>query len=334
MGIAGFSSLTLKVTGVTLVAGLLSSTPTYAALSLLEAAAGGGGAGYAGGTPGDAGQVTTSGDNGGGPGGGAGGVAGLGGAGGTGDDGNFNGGGGAGFLGNGGDGVGSGPFVEGGSGDGGLGPPTFAGGLGGNVAGGPANGGFGGGCGGGWQGGGGGGGYSGGGGGDGITAGGGGGGSYVSPSGTLVTATAGVNGVANGSGGAGANGEVEIGSVVFSYTGSIQNYIIPTTGVYEIQAWGAQGGSGATSGDIGGYGAYVDALFDLTAGTDLEIVVGGAGLTGDFDGFFAGGGGGGSFVYTGVIPEPSTWVLMAVGFAGLAFASYRKTHGRLAPAKA
>ena len=191
---------------------------------------------------------------------------------------------------------------------------SLAGGLGGNGFPQNSNGGFGGG---------GGGGYSGGGGGDGVTDGGG-GGSYVSPSGSLITATAGANGVANGSGGAGLDGEVEIGSVVFSYTGGIQNYIVPTTGVYDIQAWGAQGGSGASSGDIGGFGAYLDAAFELTAGTDLMIVVGGAGSTGDFDDLWAGGGGGGSFVYSGAVPEPSTWAMMLLGFAGLGLAGYRR----------
>jgi hypothetical protein len=140
--------------------------------------------------------------------------------------------------------------------------------------------------------------------------------------------------VPNGSGGAGSDGEVEIGAVVFSYTGSIQNYIVPSTGMYEVQVWGAQGGSGLSGGDIGGYGAYLNAVFDLTAGTDLKIVVGGAGSSGDFDGFWGGGGGGGSFVYTGAVPEPSTWALMAVGFAGLAFAGYRRTRGRLTAAEA
>jgi len=336
MNISGHSSLALTVAGVSLAAGLLSSTPSYAALTLLEVAAGGGGAGYSLGTPGDPGQITTSGDPGGGPGGGAGGVGGLGGAGGTGSGGNYNGGGGGGWLGNGTAGLGTFPTpgLEDAAGQGGFGPPSFAGGLGGNGFPQDSNGGFGGGGGGGWQGGGGGGGYSGGGGGDGVTAGGGGGGSYLSPSGSLVTATPGVNGTPNGSGGAGLNGEVEIDGIVFSYTGSIQDYVIPTTGTYSIEAWGAQGGSGNTDADIGGYGAYLDAVFSLTAGTDLKIVVGGAGSTGDFDGYWGGGGGGGSFIYTGAVPEPSTWALMAIGFAGLGFAGYRKTRGRLAAAAA
>lgn len=340
MNVPNPSSSISKVAVVSLTAGLFCSTPSYAAVTLLEAAGGGGGALFSlgGGPPpaGGPGQVTTSGGSAIGPGGGAGGVGGLGGEGGAAPA-DFNGAGGGGWLGPGINGVGSGPLLPNGSGYGGLGPPTFAGGLGGNVPGGPDNGGFGGGGGGGAGGGGGGGGYSGGGGGSEDGGGvGGGGGSYVSPLGTLVTAAAGVNGVDNGLGRAGANGEVEIDGIVFNYTGTIQNYVVPTTGVYDIQAWGAQGGSAAFPIDIGGYGAYIDADFYLTAGMDLEIVVGGAGLGVPFtsgDGFFSGGGGGGSFVWT-VIPEPSTWTLMFTGFAGLAFASYRRTRGRLTQVKA
>jgi hypothetical protein len=132
------------------------------------------------------------------------------------------------------------------------------------------------------------------------------------------------------------DGEVEINGIpdpVFGYTGGIQNYVVPSMDVYTIQAWGAQGGS-ITPSHIGGYGAYLDASFFLTAGTDLEIVVGGTGLTGLPFKETGGGGGGGSFIYTAAIPEPSTWALMAVGFAALAFAGYRKTRGCLAPAKA
>jgi hypothetical protein len=66
-----------------------------------------------------------------------------------------------------------------------------------------------------------------------------------------------------------------------------------------------------------------EGTFFLTAGTTLDIVAGGAGLTGDFGGIWGGGGGGGSFVFTAV-PEPSTWAMMVAGFAFLGFAGYRK----------
>jgi hypothetical protein len=252
---------------------LAVSTRAASASTLLIAAGGGGGAGYCCGTPGDAGQVDTAGDAGGGPGGGAGGVGGTGGGGGFGDGGIYNGGG-AGFSGAGGDGAGTypAPGVEGAAGLGGQTAPTFAGGLGGNENAQTANGGYGG-------------------GGDGVTAGGGGGGgSYIDPSLTFLNATAGLNGNANGSGGTATDGLVVINGTNFSYTGALQTYVVPTTGLYDIADFGAQGGSGDTAGDIGGYGAYIEGLDFLTAGTTLDIVVGGGGLTGDFDGAWGGGG--------------------------------------------
>jgi len=156
----------------------------------LLVAGGGGGAAYIGGNGGN-GQITTFGQTGFGTDGGAGGTAGSGGTGGS--DSAYNGGGGGGWLNNG--TGGSGGITES-SGPGGNGLPTFIGGSGNgcpaNTPTGCTNGGFGGGGAGGWQGGGGGGGYSGGGGGDGIPgSGGGGGGSYIDPSFTNVTMTAG-----------------------------------------------------------------------------------------------------------------------------------------------
>ena len=209
--------------------------------------------------------------------------------------------------------------VEGAAGLGGQTGPSWAGGLGGSVDGQTANGGFGGG--GGWQG---------GGGGDGaIAAIGGGGGSYVAAFGTILSETAGVNGIANGAGGAGNNGFVSIGGLVFTYTGALQTYMVATSGFYEIIADGAQGGSGSTSGDVGGYGADIEASFFLSAGTVLDIIVGGAGNTGDFNiddftGLWAGGGGGGSFIYeASAIPEPSALAVMSFGVAAMAFAGGR-----------
>ena len=65
----------------------------------------------------------------------------------------------------------------------------------------------------------------------------------------------------------------------------------------------AQGGPGDASS--GGLGAVIGGTVSLTAGTQLEIVVGGAGLTGNFGTLWGGGGGGGSFVFvSGAAPAP------------------------------
>lgn len=72
------------------------------------------------------------------------------------------------------------------------------------------------------------------------------------------------------------------------------SFTVATTGLYEIDASGAEGGS-STGGRftyIGGQGYGVAGVFGLTAGEVLDIAVGGRGQ----DGFYSGGGGGGSFV--------------------------------------
>jgi hypothetical protein len=79
----------------------------------------------------------------------------------------------------------------------------------------------------------------------------------------------------------------------FNYTGSLQTFVVPTTGVYDITAFGAVGGNGA--GGTGGSGAEIGGLVDLYAGTTLTILVGGIGATNNR----AVGGGGGSFVALG-----------------------------------
>ncbi len=91
--------------------------------------------------------------------------------------------------------------------------------------------------------------------------------------------------------------------VTFSYTGGFQSYTASTTGLYNILAFGAQGGSG--SGGFGGGGADIGADFTLTAGEVLRIAVGGTGSGGD-----TGGGGGGSFV---VGPNNTALVIAAGG---------------------
>ena len=152
------------------------------------------------------------------------------------------------------------------------------------------NGGFGGGGGSGNAGGGGGGGYSGGGGGN--FGGGGGGGSYLNPAMRDTIETPDFNGVA-GAGTSLSNGYVIVGLTVFDSSGAVVEYTIPTTGLYYVAAVGAQGGAGfGGGGDEAGVGGSVP----LDAGTELDIVAGGAGKN-NFINLFNGGGGGGSFVW-------------------------------------
>jgi len=78
----------------------------------------------------------------------------------------------------------------------------------------------------------------------------------------------------------------------FDYTGQIEIVTVGVSGYYDITADGAQGGTG-TSNAHGGLGAMASGEIFLTAGAQLEIVVGGMGGSSGSDG---GGGGGGSFV--------------------------------------
>jgi hypothetical protein len=81
-------------------------------------------------------------------------------------------------------------------------------------------------------------------------------------------------------------------SVGLGYSGSIVDCTLATSGYYDITATGGAGGSTNT---IGGYGAQIEAEFDLAAGTVLEVAVGGQGASDDLSSY-SGGGGGGTFV--------------------------------------
>lgn len=78
-------------------------------------------------------------------------------------------------------------------------------------------------------------------------------------------------------------------------TAGIQYWVVPTSGVYEIEAFGGQG-----YGAFGGRGAHIYGEFNLVAGTTIKILVGQQ--AGDYLNFPATtynhqfGGGGGSFV--------------------------------------
>ena len=62
----------------------------------------------------------------------------------------------------------------------------------------------------------------------------------------------------------------------FNYNGSSQGYIVPINGLYQIEVWGAQGGSVGTYSE-GGKGGYTVGQINLAKNDTLEIYVGGQG---------------------------------------------------------
>jgi hypothetical protein len=84
----------------------------------------------------------------------------------------------------------------------------------------------------------------------------------------------------------------EAGAIGFVFTGSVQTYLVPESGEYEITVEGAQGGS-SSDGNPGGLGAIVGGDIFLRQNELLGIFVGGTGSS--LDGY-AGGGGGGTFL--------------------------------------
>lgn len=110
---------------------------------------------------------------------------------------------------------------------------------------------------------------------------------------------------------------------VFSATstgrlGTIQTYVVPTTGNYRIEAWGAQGGSSTGSPTVGqgGLGARMYGEFALTAGETIKILVGQQGIGGNNSqsNHWAGGGGGGTFVTRA--PHNTTGSILVVAGGG------------------
>ncbi len=101
-------------------------------------------------------------------------------------------------------------------------------------------------------------------------------------------------------------------TTTFAYTGGFQSYTVPVTALYDILAFGGQGGSVIFYPNRGGYGAQIGGDFELTAGEILNIAVGGAGSSN----YYSGGGGGGSFV----VGPGNTPLVVAGGGGGAAFA--------------
>jgi len=107
-----------------------------------------------------------------------------------------------------------------------------------------------------------------------------------------------------------------------SYAGGVYTWTVPNTGNYEIEAAGAAGGDNINKSIVGGYGAYLKSQVNLTAGTQINIVVGQKGLSNNYNISYSGaGGGGGSFVYK----TDNTKILIAGGGGGAASTSNNLT---------
>ncbi|MFH1723779.1 MAG: thrombospondin type 3 repeat-containing protein, partial [Elusimicrobiota bacterium] len=92
----------------------------------------------------------------------------------------------------------------------------------------------------------------------------------------------------------------------------VQQWTVPSSGKYRIEALGAEGGTGYVSQWAGGKGAKMSGEFSLTAGDVVNIVVGQRGTDGRSS--ESAGGGGGSFVYAGSIG--GSGLLIAAGGGG------------------
>ncbi|AFL80257.1 HYR domain-containing protein [Aequorivita sublithincola DSM 14238] len=102
-------------------------------------------------------------------------------------------------------------------------------------------------------------------------------------------------------------------------TQGIQEWTVPVTGPYSIEAVGAQGG--AYSGFPGGLGASIKGEFILTAGDVINIAVG---QLGSGTGSMAAGGGGGSFIYN---QSSMNALLVAGGGGGTTFTGVGAING-------
>ena len=66
---------------------------------------------------------------------------------------------------------------------------------------------------------------------------------------------------------------IETAEKTFDYTGSEQTFIVPVTGKYKLETWGAQGATDSNSFH-GGYGAYASGYINLNQGEYLYVYVG------------------------------------------------------------
>lgn len=95
--------------------------------------------------------------------------------------------------------------------------------------------------------------------------------------------------------------------IYFQYTGEVETFIVPATGYYKLECWGAEGGgrrlSGNSDSGLGGLGGYASGVLLLQKGEILYISVGGYGIS-STNGSAAGGYNGGGSGYASSSGEP------------------------------
>jgi len=96
-----------------------------------------------------------------------------------------------------------------------------------------------------------------------------------------------------------------------TYTG-YQVWSVPITGTYQIQCYGATGGSSIYYGPAGGQPANITGTFALTQGSKLTITIGQSGANNGYDA----GGGGGTFVASGSVATTAIPLIIAGGAGG------------------
>ena len=99
---------------------------------------------------------------------------------------------------------------------------------------------------------------------------------------------------------------------IFTVDNGIQVLRLTTTGVYRIEAYGAEGGAATGRGRLSGKGAIMNGDFSLTEGDLIYILVGQQGQSMGY----TSGGGGGTFVATGASISTATALIVAGGGGG------------------
>lgn len=101
----------------------------------------------------------------------------------------------------------------------------------------------------------------------------------------------------------------------FNTSAGIQQWAVPTTGTYRIEAWGARGGNNA-DGYTGGLGARMRGDFSLTEGEVIEILIGQIGFDTTTTCGGANGGGGTFVVKSGAVQNSDILVIAGGGGGG------------------